>query len=96
MTKQITRLIGVAVLCLLTLASTSPVAAQPPQSQSEFVPVDSLPQQEQVPALPLLVGAYSVVLVAFFVYLLSVARRLQAVQAEMARLDADVKKVGRG
>ena len=33
------------------------------------MPVDSLPQQEQMPAAPLLIGAYSFVLVAFFVYL---------------------------
>lgn len=98
MTKLITRWLGVAAVCLMTLAASAPAAAQqqPPAPQSEYVPVDSLPPQEQVPALPLLVAAYSVVLVALFVYVLSVARRLQVVQAEMARLEGDMKKSGRG
>jgi uncharacterized small protein (DUF1192 family) len=36
------------------------------------------------------------VLVSVFVYLLSVARRMQKVQTEIERLEADMKKAGRG
>jgi len=36
------------------------------------------------------------VLLVLFGYLVSVARRLSAIQREVDRLDADVKQIGRG
>jgi hypothetical protein len=86
-----------AATALLILCAAPPAGAQqpPPERQSEYVPVDSLPPQEQMPAAPLLVGAYSFVLVVFFVYVVSVARRLQRVQVEMERLETDIKRAGR-
>jgi CcmD family protein len=96
MTKPMTRCLRLAGACLLTLLCAAPSFAQQPQQQTEFVPVDSLPQAEQMPAAPLLIAAYVVVLVSFFVYLLSVARRMQKVQTEIERLEADMKKAGRG
>jgi CcmD family protein len=68
---------------------------QPPQQQDEFIPIEELPAQDQLPAAPLLVGAYSFVVLALFVYILSVARRLGTVQRELERLEADVKRSGR-
>ena len=50
-----------------------------------------LPPQEQLPAAPLLVGAYVFVLVALFVYVLSVAARLASVQQEIDRLEGEIK-----
>ena len=82
----------VAVVC----AGAVVAAQQPPPRQEVYVPVDSLPQQEQMPAAPLLVGAYSFVIVVFFGYLLSVARRLQTVQKEIERLESDIRKTARG
>ena len=90
------RFLRLAGACLFALLCAAPSFAQQPQQQTEFVPVDSLPQAEQMPAAPLLIGAYVVVLVSFFVYLLSVARRMQKVQTEIERLEADMKKAGRG
>ena len=88
---------SLAVLAVSILCAGAVIdAQQPPPRQEEFVPVDSLPPQDQMPAAPLLVGAYSFVLVVFFVYLVSVARRLQTVQREIERLDRDVNKPGRG
>ena len=80
-------------LVVVTLLLTGPVAlaaAQPPR-QDEFVPISELPAQDQLPAAPLLVAAYVFVLVALFVYVLSVARRVGAVQREMQALDAQIK-----
>jgi cell division protein FtsL len=37
-----------------------------------------------------------VVLLAFFLYVLSVARRLTTVQKEVDRLESDIKRGGRG
>ena len=73
-----------AVLLWLLLvagpASTVPLVAQqqPPKrpAQDEFVPIDELPPQEQLPAAPLLIAAYSVAWVAVAGYLFSIWRRL--------------------
>lgn len=52
-------------------------------AQEEFVPIDQLPPEEQLPAAPLLVTAYAFVWVALLVYLWSLWRRLARVQAEL-------------
>jgi hypothetical protein len=67
-----------------------------PKQQEEFIPIDQLPPQEQLPAAPLLVGAYAFVLLMLFGYLVMVSRRLSAIQTEVDRLDADVKRSGKG
>ena len=60
-----------------------------------FLPLDQLPPSEQIPAARLLIAAYVVVIVVLFLYVLSVARRLNTVQREVDRLDADLKRTGR-
>src|SRR2546426_8000908 len=82
-----------AALILLLTAGT--VAAQPPrqtEQQKGFVPVSELPPQDQLPAAPLLVGAYAFVWLAVFGYVVSVARRLSVVQREGQRLEADISR----
>ena len=64
----------------------------PPAATDEFVPISQLPPQDQLPAAPLLIGAYAFVWVALFGYLLSVGRRLTKVQTEVERLDAQIAK----
>jgi CcmD family protein len=79
-------------------AQPSGQAGQPgqsPQQQSEFIPIDQLPPQDRLPAAPLLIAAYSIVLIVLAGYLLSVSRRLTTVQREVDRLERDVKKSGR-
>ena len=71
------------------------MAAQQPTQQEQFIPVSELPPQEQLPAAPLLIGAYAFVLLVLFVYVFFVARRLTAVQQELERLDSSVKQGGR-
>jgi CcmD family protein len=70
----------------------APLHAQQPQQQDEFVPIDQLPPQDQLPAAPLLVTAYSFVVLALFAYLISVARRLGVVQKELDRLQTDARR----
>jgi type VI protein secretion system component VasF len=87
---------AIAVVFVLTM-QFSPLAAQTqPRQQEEFTPIDQLPPQEQLPAAPLLVGAYAFVLLMLFGYLVMVSRRLSAIQAEVNRLDADLKRAGKG
>jgi CcmD family protein len=73
------------------------LARQPtePQQQNEFIPIDQLPPQDQLPAAPLLIAAYAIVMVALFLYVVSVARRLGAVQKELERLESDMKRGSR-
>jgi hypothetical protein len=69
--------------------------AMQPQRQDEFVPIVQLPAQEQLPAAPLLIGAYAFVVVMLFGYLVTVSRRLTAIQRDVGRLEADVKRSGK-
>ena len=66
--------------------------AQPPKPVDEYVPVSQLPPQDQLPAAPLLVTAYSFVWLALFGYLVSVAQRLSKVKREVERLESDMKR----
>jgi CcmD family protein len=61
-------------------------AQQPPRPQQdeEFVPVKDLGNQEQLPAAPLVMGAYAVAWIAVFLYLWSIWRRLSRVESEIA------------
>jgi CcmD family protein len=80
-------------------ADLSAVALQPAQPpaepQEEFVPIDQLPPQDQLPAAPLLVTAYGFVWLALGAYIWSVGRRLGRVQREVERLETDLKRTGR-
>ena len=84
------------IVCALggALGHAGVVAAQQPEpkQQDEFIPIDQLPPQDQLPAAPLLVTAYSFVVLALFAYVVSVARRIAVVQRELDRLQADAKR----
>jgi CcmD family protein len=68
---------------------------QPPAQQNEFVPVDELPQAEQIPAAPLLIGAYAVAWLALFFYLFSIWRRLQKVERELGEVSRRIEERSR-
>ena len=85
----------IALVFVLTM-QVSPVVAQQPKQQEDFTPIDQLPPQEQLPAAPLLVGAYAFVLLMLFGYVVMVSRRLSTIRSEVDRLDADLKRIGKG
>ena len=84
----------VVALTLPAVVSARAPAAQPPASspgppaaaQDEFVPVSQLPPSEQLPAGPLVLGAYGFIWAAVLVYVWSLARRLSAVQKDFEQL----------
>jgi CcmD family protein len=76
----------VIALTSLVLLSSSAFAGQPPAGQGGFVPVDSVPLSDQLPAAPLLITAYAFVWAAVMVYLFSIWRRLNKVEADMRAL----------
>jgi CcmD family protein len=71
---------------------SSPAFAQPPSGQGGFVPVDSVPLSDQLPAAPLLITAYAFVWIAVMVYLWTIWRRLNTVETEMRALAQKVSR----
>ena len=96
-TNSVMTLMKRALMFAIVLAALAavPLLAQPPaqpQQQNEYVPIDELPPQDQLPAAPLLVIAYAVVMLGLFAYVVSVARRMTTVQRELERLESDLKR----
>ena len=83
----------VALLALLFLGSVgrAALAQQPPVGRGSpqiegFVPVDTLPPSEQLPAARLVIAAYAFVWLAVFGYVWSLWRRLGRVEGELQQL----------
>jgi CcmD family protein len=85
---MIRRALAAVSTLVFTLALTTlpALASQPPTGQGEFVPAKDLPATESIPAATLLVAAYAFIWVAAIVYLFSIWRRLNRVEAEMHAL----------
>ena len=86
------RLAGCAALVVASLFGSTAVllGGQPPAADpgpADMVPISQLPAVEQLPAAPLLVGAYAFVWLALLAYVWSVWRRLGAVERELQALD---------
>ena len=89
------RWIPVVLTALVLAASTSALRAQSQAPQDEFVPVSQLPAQDQLPAAPLLIGAYAFVWVVICGYVISLARRVSSVQRDVARLEVGRSEMAR-
>ena len=73
-------------LTSFVLLSSPAFARQTPAGQGAFVPVDSVPPSDQLPAAPLLVTAYAFVWIAAMFYMWTIWRRLNKVEDEMRAL----------
>jgi CcmD family protein len=62
---------------------------QPKPQQEEFVPLDQLPPEAELPAAPMVVAAYAFIWVAFLVYVISLVRRVRRVEGELQRLERE-------
>ena len=99
MKKNVTGTLGLLVLLVICAAAivgargASAEQAQPQVAAPEqgFVPVTDLPSQEQLPAAPLVMGAYAVAWVAIFLYLWSIWRRLSRVESEIASVSRRIE-----
>jgi type VI protein secretion system component VasF len=75
------------IVFLWTIALRVPLfAMQPPAGQSEFRPMSEVPASEQLPAGPLLVGAYVFFLVVMLFYVWTIWRRLNKVESDIHAL----------
>jgi hypothetical protein len=90
------RLVLIAGLALVVPGVRAVVSAQQPvEQQGAFVPAESLPQREQMPAAPLLISAYAFVMLVLFAYVLSLSRRIGNVKTDIGRLESDMKRGSR-
>lgn len=80
-----TRLVLAAFFVIALIVSPT-FAFQPPAPPEGFVQVDEVPPGEQLPAAPLVVGAYAFFLVLMVAYIWSISRRLNKVEKEMVAL----------
>jgi CcmD family protein len=78
-------------------AAAQPATPQTPAEQAageaqldQFVPLKSLPQQEQLPAPRLVIAAYGFVWAVLLVYVWTIWRRLMKVEREMHELSARI------
>jgi hypothetical protein len=75
-----------AALFVFALLGSPTFAFQPPAPPEGFVQVDEVPPSEQLPAAPLVIGAYAFFLVLMVGYVWSIGRRLNRVEKEMVAL----------
>jgi hypothetical protein len=78
--------IFVAITALLLTAAPA-LAQQAPAGQDGFVPANSLPPGQQLPAAPFLIGAYAFFLALMMFYLWTIWRRINRVEREIQDLD---------
>jgi len=75
------------LVLLWTIALRAPLfAMQPPAGQSEFRPMTEVPASEQLPAGPLLVGAYVFFLLVMLFYVWTIWQRLKRVESDLRAL----------
>ncbi len=89
----LSRLLRVVAVALMLTGGTVPFAStafaqsgQPPATtaaQDEYLPIAELPDSEKLPAAPFLIAAYAVVWSALLLYVLSLRRRLDRVEADL-------------
>ena len=89
------RILFVLVL-LVAPAWTGPSSAQTtqPPAHEGFVPVEDLPNQEQLPAAPLVAAAYGVAWAAILIYVWFLWRRLAQVERDLADVARRVNSGG--
>ena len=83
-----------AVFLSVWMAAPVFAAAQQPRAPAtqEYVPVDTV--EEQIPAAPLVIGAYSVVWIALVLYVWSIWKRLSRVERELAQVSRRIQAGG--
>jgi CcmD family protein len=89
------RLVAAVFLTVLLAAPAAAAASQPPPTTADqqYVPVTGA-EQEQLPAAPLVIGAYSVVWIALVAYVWSIWRRLARVEREIAQVSQRIQTGG--
>lgn len=82
------RLLRVSAVVAVLCAAPMTTAAMQPEPPKGFVPADTIPPGEQIPAINLVAAAYGFVWLAVFGYVFSIAKRLKTVETELAALES--------
>jgi CcmD family protein len=85
------RILSVLAL-VLTLAVAAPVvlsAQGQPAARDEYVPISELPPDEEMPAAPMVIGAYVFVWVAFVGYVFTLVGRAKKLEADLQALERE-------
>jgi CcmD family protein len=92
--KPLLAAIAFACSCAPALAQPEPQSPPPqlpptqvppkPAAQDGFLPIDQLAPKEELPATPLVISAYAVAWLIVFGYVVSLWRRMQKVETEIA------------
>jgi CcmD family protein len=82
------RLLRIGAVVAVLFAAPMSAAAMQPEPPKGFVPADSIPQGEQIPAINLVAAAYGFVWLAVFGYVFSLAKRQKTVETELADLES--------
>jgi CcmD family protein len=85
------------VVALLAAGARLALAGAQPADQTEaaregYVPVKDLPAAEQLPAAPLVIGAYAFIWLGVMAYLWTIWRRLAAVDRELTLLRQTIER----
>jgi CcmD family protein len=94
--KPAQKLIVTAIAAFMLLMPLTAAMAQqqpPATADQQYVPVTG-GDQEQLPAAPLVIGAYSVVWIALVLYVWSIWQRLARVEREIAQVSRRIQAGG--
>jgi len=85
-----------ASMMILTLLTLTPALAlgQPPVSTAQandYVPISAVPAAEQLPAAPMVIGAYAFLWVVLLVYVFYLWRKMRGLERELADLQKRVQ-----
>lgn len=88
--------LGVCLMLSWGLLSAEASAVQPTEAaQDGFVPMDDIPPEDQLPAAPLVMVAYSVAWAIVIGYLWTIWQRLGSVEKELAEVGRRVAEKDR-
>jgi hypothetical protein len=96
--RMFARLLSLALAALAAVSALGTITAAPllawqPAPQGDFVPFTGVPPDQQMPAAPLVIGAYAFFLLLMMFYLWTIWRRIGKVEADMRALER--RQVGR-
>lgn len=93
--RSLVSIVALATLLVGGVASAAQSAQPsptPPPQQEEFVPIDQLPPEAELPAAPMVVAAYAFIWVAFLVYVISLVKRIRRVENDLQRLEREPRR----
>jgi CcmD family protein len=93
--RSLVSIVALATLLIggvVSAAQSAQPSPTPRPQQEEFVPIDQLPPEAELPAAPMVVAAYAFIWVAFLVYVISLVKRIRRVENDLQRLEREPRR----